>query len=204
VEPSGPNLGLFARLEAIDPRAGLFHEGVHAQQLARSWRHSDPLRRFFYDSGPIEGIALYHEELVLRAGLFDDSPFMRRTTLRVMALRAARVEADVRLAVGDLTLPEVDRWQRVRFDRPAPATGVEQVEGSTAGLAEAPLRALTYQIGKTQLLRLVTDAHRRRGEGFGLRALHDRLWDNGNVPLSLLRWEVLGDRTERDRAEEMT
>ncbi|MUN40579.1 DUF885 family protein [Actinomadura litoris] len=203
IEEPGPALGGYDRLQAIDPMVALFHEGVHADQLARSWHHPDPLRRFFYDSGPVEGIAFYHEELVLRAGLFDADPFLRRTALDMMAIRAQRVEADVRLAVGEFTLPEVEVWQRERFGSFEAEGEVEQVEGSAADLAETPLRALTYQIGKTQLLRLINDAHRRQGDAFALRTVHDRLWSNGNVPLSLLRWELLGDRTELDTAEAM-
>jgi hypothetical protein len=30
------------------------------------------------------------------------------------------------------------------------------------------------------------------GEKFNLRAFHDFVWKNGNVPLSLQRWEYLG------------
>ena len=35
-------------------------------------------------------------------------------------------------------------------------------------------------------------AVRVRGAGLDLQALHDELWVNGNVPIALLRWELLG------------
>ena len=61
-----------------------------------------------------------------------------------------------------------------------------------AFFAETPGQALTYQIGKTQLIGLIADAVRLRGADLDLRALHDQVWVNGNVPIALLRWELLG------------
>jgi hypothetical protein len=55
--------------------------------------------------------------------------------------------------------------------------------------------------GKQQLLRLVTDAMVAEGESFSLQRLHDRVWQNGNVPFSLQRWEILGDRSDLDAIE---
>ena len=46
---------------------------------------------------------------------------------------------------------------------------------------------------------MLADARRAQGDGFSLRAFHDFVWKNGNVPLSLLRWELLNDRSEVDR-----
>lgn len=61
-----------------------------------------------------------------------------------------------------------------------------------------PGLAMSYHVGKQQLLRLVTDAAVSQGTAFSLRALHDRVWQNGNVPFSLHRWEILGDRSDLD------
>ena len=33
---------------------------------------------------------------------------------------------------------------------------------------------------------------RVRGAGLDLQRLHDQIWVNGNVPIALLRWELLG------------
>jgi len=67
--------------------------------------------------------------------------------------------------------------------------------------AATPGQAMTYQVGKTQVLALLADASRT--EGFSLRAFHDRLWLEGNVPFSLQRWELLDDRRDLDRIEEL-
>lgn len=191
-EPS-EDLGFFDLANARDPRTGIVHEGVHAQQLALGYTHPDPLRRCYYDSGPNEGIAFYHEELLLQAGLFDDAPHSQLTIARFLRLRALRVEVDVRLATGDLDIAGAAALlaETVPMDV---ATAAEEA----AFFAATPGQALTYQIGKLQIVRLVSDAARVRGGAFRLRALHDELWRNGNVPLSLLRWELLGLRDEVD------
>ena len=58
--------------------------------------------------------------------------------------------------------------------------------------ASLPGQAITYQIGKVQILKFLADAREVLGDRFELRKFHDYLWKNGNVPISLLRWEYLG------------
>ena len=41
-------------------------------------------------------------------------------------------------------------------------------------------------------MKFLADARRIQGDEFNLRAFHDYLWLNGNVPIALLRWEYLG------------
>jgi len=41
------------------------------------------------------------------------------------------------------------------------------------------------------------------GEEFGLRGFHDWIWRNGNVPFALLRLELLGDRSDLDRLDDL-
>ena len=183
----GPGLPYFYAANARDPRAGIIHEGVHYQQLALSWGNPRPVRRHYYDSGANEGIAFYNEELMLAAGLLDDAPHTKTAVCNFMRLRALRVTVDVGLATGTLTIPEAaaELRQRVPMDAATAA-------GEAAFFAETPGQALTYQIGKTQLIALLADAARTRGPGLDLQALHDAIWRGGNVPAALLRWELLG------------
>jgi hypothetical protein len=187
VPPPGPGLPYFRAANARDPRAGIVHEGVHSQQLALSWRNPRPVRRHYYDSGANEGIAFYNEELMLVSGLVDDAPHTRTVLCNFMRLRALRVTTDVGLATGTLSFADAaaDLVARVPMDE---ATAREEA----AFFAETPGQALTYQIGKTQLIALLADAVRVRGADLDLQALHDAIWVNGNVPVALLRWELLG------------
>jgi len=110
-QPSG-NLGYFWRATAQDPRPIIVHEGVpgHYFQLCLSWKHEDPIRRHYYDSGANEGIGFYAEEMMLQAGLFDDSPHSREIIYNFMRLRALRVEVDVKLALGQFSLEEAAKY----------------------------------------------------------------------------------------------
>jgi hypothetical protein len=188
-----PDMGFFYLANAKDPRAGIMHEGAHYQQLALSWALENPLRRHYYDSGPNEGIAFYNEEMLLQAGLFDDSPRTREIVYRFLRLRALRVEFDVGLCTGELDVPGAIQYlvDNVPMD---PATA----EWETGFSASIPGFALTYQIGKLQLVRFLADAARTLGDQFDLRAFHDYVWQNGNVPIALLRWEYLDSRDELD------
>ncbi len=188
-----PDLPYFYRSTAQDPRPILVHEGIpgHYFQLALGWRHPDPVRRHYYDSAANEGIGFYAEELMLQAGLFDDNAHTRATIYNFMRLRALRVEVDVRLALGEYTLEQAaDYLQRtVPMDH---ATALEEA----ANFAATPGTAISYQIGKTQILALLADARRHDGAAFSLLNFHDRLWREGNVPFALTRFELWGDRSE--------
>jgi uncharacterized protein (DUF885 family) len=75
--------------------------------------------------------------------------------------------------------------------------------GEAALFASTPGQAISYQTGKLQIHRLVADARLRQGEKFRLRDLHDFLFSNGYVPMSLVRWEYLGLRDEVDALERL-
>jgi hypothetical protein len=85
-EPS-KNLGYFWRATAQDPRPICVHEGIpgHYFQLCLSWKHENPIRRHYYASTANEGIGFYAEEMMLQAGLFDDSPHTARDHLQFYA-----------------------------------------------------------------------------------------------------------------------
>ncbi|MFC1786165.1 DUF885 family protein, partial [Candidatus Neomarinimicrobiota bacterium] len=104
-DPS-PNLSYFRLATAKDPRPIIIHEGIpgHYFQMALSWVNTNPIRRRYIDSGSMEGIAFYVEELLLQYGLFDDRPHTREIIYSFMRLRALRVDIDVNLALGNYSI----------------------------------------------------------------------------------------------------
>jgi uncharacterized protein (DUF885 family) len=187
------DLGFFYLSTARDPRPIIVHEGVpgHYFQLCLGWRHPDPLRRHYYDSSANEGIGFYAEEMMLQAGLFDDDANTRGTIYSFMRLRALRVEVDVKLALGEFSLQQAaDYLERtVPMDR---ATALAEA----ATFAGTPGQAISYQVGKVQITGLLADARRAQGPAFSLLAFNDYVWQNGNVPIALQRWELLGDAAD--------
>jgi hypothetical protein len=191
-EPSD-KLGYFWRATAMDSRPITVHEGIpgHYFQLCLSWKHEDPIRRHYYDSGANEGIGFYAEEMMLQAGLFDDSPHTREIIYNFMRLRALRVEVDVKLALGEFTLEQAAKYLQEKVPMDEQTARQEAIAFSTG-----PGGAMTYQIGKLQILKFLADTRMQQGEKFNLRAFHDFLWKNGNVPIALQEWEYLGPRDE--------
>ena len=188
-EPSG-KLGYFWQATAEDPRPIIVHEGIpgHYFQLCLSWKHDDPIRRHYYDSGANEGIGFYAEEMMLQAGLFDDSPHTREIIYNFMRLRALRVEVDVKLALGEFTLDQAAKYlqEKVPMDE-------QTARQEAIAFATGPGQAITYQIGKLQIIKFLADARMREGGKFNLRSFHDFVWKNGNVPIALQEWELLGE-----------
>ena len=189
-QPS-PTLGFFALATARDPRVLIMHEGIHYYQLALSWAQEDPIRRHYYDSGANEGIGFYAEEMALQAGLFDDSPRTREIIYSFMRLRAARVVADVKLALGQFTVKQAAEY----LQKTVPMDEIT-ARAEAAFFASTPGQAISYQIGKLQLMQFLSDARRDQGAKFNLKSFHDFVWKNGNVPIALQRWEYVGVKPE--------
>jgi Bacterial protein of unknown function (DUF885) len=189
IKPPSPDLDYFSLSIAKDPRPLIVHEGVpgHYFQMSLSWAHEIKIRRRYYDSGANEGIGFYAEEMMLQFGFFDDKPKLREIMYNFMRLRALRVEVDVKLATGEFTIDQAADYLEkiVPVDR-----GTARQEA--VFFASSPGQAITYQIGKLQIIKFLADARLNQKEQFNLRAFHDYLWKNGNVPIALLRWEYLG------------
>jgi hypothetical protein len=200
IQPPSNDLPYFWKAYAQDPRTTGVHEGVpgHFFQLSLSRRNPDPIRRQYYDSSANEGLGFYAEEMMLDAGLFDDSPRSREIVYNFARLRALRVEVDVKLALGQFTIPQAADYlaRTVPMDR-------QTAEGEAAGFATAPGLGIAYEIGKLQIERMLAERRLQQGAKFSLREFHDYVWSNGNVPLALQRWELLGLDDDIKKVDEL-
>jgi uncharacterized protein (DUF885 family) len=156
-----------------------------------SWTNEDPIRRHYYDSSANEGIGFYAEEMMLQAGLFDDSPRTREIIYNFMRFRALRVEVDVKLSTGEFTIAQAADY----FVHTVPLDRETAMEDATF-YASVPGVGISYQTGKLQIMKLLAEARLAQGEKFTLREFHDFVWKNGNVPIALLRYEYLGATDE--------
>ena len=184
------NPGYFEGATQRDPRPLIVHEGVpgHYMQLWLSWKNPDPIRRHYYDSGSVEGIGFYAEEMMLLAGLFDDSPHTREIIYNFMRLRALRVEVDVKLALG-----QMNNEQAAAYLTKAVPMSPKTAQAEAAMFSTQPGQAISYQTGKLQIMKFMADARVKAGDKFDLKAFHDFVWSNGNVPIELQRAEWFGD-----------
>jgi uncharacterized protein (DUF885 family) len=94
---------------------------------------------------------------------------------------------DVKLALGEFTLERAAKYLEQKVPMDSGTAHQEAIAFSTG-----PGQAITYQIGKLQITKFLAEARMQQGEKFNLRAFHDFVWKNGNVPISLQHWEFLG------------
>ncbi len=193
IKTPSPDRGYFDRSTARDPRGIIVHEGVpgHYLQKVLSWTNDDPIRRHYYDSSANEGIGFYAEEMMLQAGLFDDSPRTCEIIYNFMRFRALRVEVDVKLATGEFSIEQAADY----FMKTVPLDRDTAMEDATF-YASVPGVGISYQTGKLQIMKLLAEARLAQGDKFSLRDFHDFVWKNGNVPIALLRYEYLGKTDE--------
>jgi uncharacterized protein (DUF885 family) len=191
------------RINLFEPekqtRAGMestaFHEAIpgHHLQLALAMERprSHLITRMLGNSGFSEGWGLYAERLADEMGLFSGD-VDRMGLLNNEALRAARMVVDPGMHVLGWT-----RQQAVDYMLRHTAEPRTQVENEVDRYIAWPGQATAYMTGMLEIRRLRETAERELGPRFDIRAFHDRVLEDGTVPLPLLR-----EKIERWIAEE--
>jgi uncharacterized protein (DUF885 family) len=174
------------------PRAGLeataFHEtypGHHLQgaiALEREGLH--PLQRYMYLSGFGEGWGLYSERLADEMGLYSGD-VDRLGLLSNEALRAARLVVDAGMHALGWT-----RQQAIDYMLENTAESESSVTAEVDRYVAVPGQATSYMLGNLEIRRLREQARTALGDGFDIRAFHDRVLEDGAVPLVMLREKI--------------
>ncbi len=133
-----------------------------------------------------EGWGLYAESLGQELGLYDDPiDLLGRYSLELW--RAGRLVVDTGL--------HAKGWPREKAIRYL----VEECGSTQSGATLEVLRymawpgqALAYKIGELTILELRARAQQRLGARFDIRAFHEVVLAEGNLPLSMLRQRVEG------------
>jgi uncharacterized protein (DUF885 family) len=174
------------------PRAGLeataFHEtypGHHLQgaiALEREGLH--PLQRYMYLSGFGEGWGLYSERLADEMGLYSGD-VDRLGLLSNEALRAARLVVDAGMHALGWT-----RQQAIDYMLANTAESESSVTAEVDRYIAVPGQATAYMLGNLEIRRLREQARTAMGVEFDIRAFHDRILEDGAVPLVMLRAKI--------------
>jgi uncharacterized protein (DUF885 family) len=193
--PESKNFYIRAAIE--DPRPILGHEGIpgHFLQLSIANHLQDEIRRQHGDGIIIEGWALYGEEMLMRTGLYPMNSSSQGQVLRLSRYRSARIGVDVNLHTGRWTFE-----QAVKYFMEAGGLDREAAEGEAAGAAASPTQKIYYITGKWQIMRLLGKYRDTKGKDFRLGQFHDELIKNGSLPLSIIEWIMLDDRSSLDQA----
>lgn len=191
---AGDRPGVF-RISLFEPReqsrgnaeATAFHEvwpGHHLQvALAQEIEGLHPVTRITWYSGMGEGWARYSESLAAEMGLYQTvtGPIAR------LAWPARGMVVDPGIHVMGWT-----REQAVAFMRESGRLTDNELEEMVDRIAVLPGQLTAYDTGGLEILALRGLAEQRLGKAFDIREFHDRLLENGTLPLSHLRAHIEG------------
>ncbi len=140
-----------------------------------------------------EGWGLYSERLGYDIGLYQD-PYSKFGQLSYDMWRAVRLVVDTGM--------HYKGWSRDRaiqfFIDNAPRKKLDIVNEIDRYISW-PGQALAYKLGQLKMWELREKASAELGENFDLRRFHDRMLENGAIPLSLLE-RVMNDWIEAEKA----
>lgn len=164
--------------------ATFIHEGVpgHHFQIALQQENKTipAFRRQPSFSVFTEGYALYTESLGVQLGCYKD-PYQRMGALSLELHRATRLVLDIALHTGKMT-----REEAIAYSLANEAISEEIAVAEVERYMAMPGQGLSYKTGELKIKALRDKYMKQRGDKFSLKAFHDALLANGDMPLSVL------------------
>jgi uncharacterized protein (DUF885 family) len=165
------------------------HEAYPGHFLQFLWiiRLQSEMRKILYCGTNVEGWAHYTEQMMLDEGYGDGDPKLRMGQLVDALLRNARFIVGIEMHTGKMTFDQAKEFFVKEGHQPPPVAEVEAKRGTSDPTY------LVYTLGKLQILKLREDYRKMRGNDFSLMEFHDRLMQQGGVPLKIARKAMLGN-----------
>jgi uncharacterized protein (DUF885 family) len=172
----------------VEDESTAFHEtipGHHLQgAVALERKEIHPIGRYLGNSGYGEGWALYSERLADELKLFS-SEVERLGMLSDQQLRAVRLVVDS----GIHTMG----WTRKQAIDYMLAHTAENEHDATAEIDRYiiyPGQAASYMLGMIEIRKARDSAEKIMGSRFDIKAFHDRVLEDGAVPLTFLKEKI--------------
>lgn len=160
------------------------HEAVpghHLQlALAQELENVPRFRNYLQYTAYVEGWGLYSEALGLEMGFYQD-PYSRFGQLTYDIWRAIRLVLDTGIHTMGWS-----RQKAIEYFTANSAKTENDIAVEVDRYIVWPGQALSYKIGELKIRELRKFAQDRLGDRFDLRDFHDRLLENGALPLPLL------------------
>jgi hypothetical protein len=197
--------GFFDEVDYRDPMAMRAHFN-HWIDLARnrdepyeSAIRNTPLLSNIFDSRA-EGMATAMEEMIMNAGMLEDRPRAKELVYIMLAQRAARGLAGMKQHGLEL-----DFDGATKFASKWVPWGLLPSDGSTIQHEEQfyiqqPGYESSYVIGKLDIDKLIAEYARQREGNFVLKEFMDAFNRLGVIPVSLIYWEMTGDKSMLNEA----
>ncbi len=154
----------------------------------------DPLLYNIWDSKN-EGVATGVEEMFMHAGLYDDSPRSREIVWIMVAQRAARGLGSLYAHANEMTMAEAGTVHVEWTPRGWMSAELDLLAFEQQLYLRQPGYGTSYITGKYLLERLMGEYSKvlaERGETFVMKEFFDTFNDAGNIPISLVRWQMTG------------
>lgn len=180
-----------------DPLPLIAHDIVgHTPDAKRQARDDRPVRgvgRPFHIAGiRAEALATGIEEMLTHLGLLDERRRSRELAYILVAFRAARAAADLKMNSNELSFEEALRYTAEMTPRGYAKADSFLVWDDLELYIRQPGYGMGYLMGKVQLEKLLADRARQLGESFSFKQFMDEFVAAGVIPISLVRWEMTG------------
>ena len=166
------------QLEALS-----LHEAVpgHHLQIALAQELDLPnFRKFGGQTVFVEGWGLYAERLGLEVGFYQ-TPYTNFGRLSYEMWRACRLVVDTGLHSKGWT-----RQDAIDYMAANSGLSMNNITSEVDRYISWPGQALAYKTGELKIRELRAQAEEQLGEHFDVRAFHDKILENGAIPLSVL------------------
>lgn len=177
------NAGAKLRMEGL-----AFHEGIpgHHFQLAIAQERPNvhPLNRYLGNSAFAEGWAIYAETVADGLGLFS-SDASRLRWLEDKVYEGATLVMEAGMHARGWTRQQAIDYELAHTTR-TPGQAAIDVDRRIGW----PGQGYSYQVGQLEIRRLRTEAERKLGSKFDVRAFHDRVLEDGTITLPMLRDKI--------------
>ncbi len=183
------NLYRMADMPTYQLEALAYHEGVPGHHLqiaiAQELEGVPRFQRYARFTAFTEGWGLYAEYLPKEMGFYED-PYADFGRLAMELWRAVRLVVDTGI--------HWKRWSRedaIRYHLENTPNPEGDIVKAVERYIVMPGQATAYMIGKQKILELRERAKARMGDAFDIRAFHDRVLENGPLPLDILEERIM-------------
>ncbi|MFC1640060.1 DUF885 family protein [Gemmatimonadota bacterium] len=193
--------GFFSEVSYREPIVMRTH-GYHWFDLAMMANdpHESPIRRVpgLYNSwdSRAEGIATGMEEWMMHAGFLDGRPRARELIHILVAQRAARGIAGLRLHSNEFSMEQATEFAADWTPRGWMPRESNTVWGEQYLYLQQPYYGASYLMGKYQVEMFMAERARQLGDEFTVKRFFDEINGAGLIPMSLIRWELSGQADE--------
>ena len=172
------------------------HEAVpghHLQgSIAKEMQNVPKFRNTTYISAFGEGWGLYSEYLGVEVGMYE-TPYQEFGRLTYEMWRACRLVVDTGIHSKGWS-----RQQAINYLANNTALSLHNVTTEIDRYISWPAQALSYKMGEITIKKLRNTAEQTLGENFDLRTFHDKILENGSMPLFMLE-KVINEYIETER-----